>query len=130
MDIKMEQESNNSFILSLLGGIIIIAQGVVEVVSSPFLMEWIKRYRITRGISLGGQWGMMLLMTHGIMLAVLGILVIIGALLIRKGEKNYLVGSIVIIVASAASLSLGGGFFIGFALALIGGIIALSYRKN
>lgn len=126
----MEQESDNSFLLSMLGGIIITAQGVVEVVSSPFLMEWLKRYLITRGISLIGQWGTMLLITHGIMLIILGILVIIGVLLIRKGEKNYLVGGIVIIVASAASLSLGGGFFIGFALAMIGGILVLSYRKN
>ena len=126
----MEQETDNSFILPLLGGIIMIVQGVLEVGSSPFLMEWIKRYLITRGISLGSQWGMMLLITHGIMLTVLGILVIIGVLLIRKGEKNYLVGGIVIIVASAASLSLGGGFFIGFALAMIGGILVLSYRKN
>ena len=133
-----------AFILTLLGGIFIVVQGVFSAIFSYLFGWW--------GF---GRWGMMPMMWNeymeeemyehmgpgfseqtfgmwyglpswffivlGIITAVLGIVVIFGATIIRKGKNNS--GGIIALVIGAISLFFGtwlGGLF-----ALIGGFLDL-----
>ena len=53
----------------------------------------------------------------------IGILIIMGAVMIRK--RNYSTGGVIAVVGAVVSMFLGGGFVIGFIISLIGGILAL-----
>jgi len=58
---------------------------------------------------------------------ILAILVIIGSYLVYMPGKET-IGSIIVIFFSIVSIVIGGGFFIGLILGIIGGILGL-YKK-
>jgi hypothetical protein len=65
----------------------------------------------------------------GILGVVFGILVIVGAVMINSGEPSRVrTGGILALIFSIISLLAGGGFFIGFILGLVGGILALTWK--
>ena len=108
------------FILTLVGGIIIIVQGgtmagLGSFIISPFMYIGI-------GASLSG-FGVLAMLGLGAITLVLGILIIMGAVMIRK--RNYSTGGVIAVVGAVVSMFLGGGFVIGFIISLIGGILAL-----
>ncbi len=57
---------------------------------------------------------------------VCGVLVLLGATMLRKGPVNRKIWGIVIIMFSISSVITGGGFIIGFILGIIGGALAFS----
>ncbi len=59
---------------------------------------------------------------------VCGVLVLLGATMLRKGPANRKIWGIVIIVFSISSVITGGGFIIGFILGIIGGALAFSRK--
>ncbi|HEV2118793.1 MAG TPA: DUF6114 domain-containing protein [Candidatus Bathyarchaeia archaeon] len=101
-----------AFILSLVGGLIILVTGVL--VGVIFLVV---------GTYLGGPpflsvfWGLL-----GILI---GIPVIIGAVMMYVNPKNHVAWGVAVIVFSLASYITAslGGFLIGLLLGLIGGIL-------
>ncbi|MEM2085793.1 MAG: DUF6114 domain-containing protein [Archaeoglobaceae archaeon] len=122
----MSEKPTAAFILSLIGGILILLSGLVFAVFYGILgtaMSFVPGI----GAPIGG-----LLIGLGIVGLVFGVLVIVGALMINSGEKGRVTtGSIIVLVFSILSLFVvGGGFIIGFLLGLIGSIIGLAWKPT
>ncbi|MEM4637356.1 MAG: hypothetical protein QXE44_07725, partial [Nitrososphaerota archaeon] len=73
-----------------------------------------------------------LMIAFGVVGLVFGIIVIIGAVMINSGEPSKVrTGSILVLIFSILSLIVsGGGFIIGFILALIGSILGLVWKPS
>jgi len=60
-----------------------------------------------------------------------GALVIVGSFFINSDNiEKVRTGGILVIVFSVLSIVSGGGFFIGFILSLIGGILAITWQPS
>ncbi len=101
---------NAAYILSLIGGIIILLVGLlVAAVGAAFTFM------------IGGLGGL-----FGLLGIVWGIIIIYGAMQLRSNPSQHVTWGIIIIVFSFISwIGAFGGFFFGFILALVGGILAL-----
>ncbi len=112
------KKATSGFIVSLIGGILILINAVAFVGLAEFVE------------SLGGVLPFIVEDIFLILAAVgsiLAILVIIGAILIYMPGKET-IGSILVIIFSIISIVIGGGFLIGLILGIIGGILGL-YKK-
>jgi hypothetical protein len=106
--------SRTAFYLSLLGGGLIILQGIIAMFFSSIYYSFV--------LSLGVGITIFFL---GIMLILLGLVVYGSAYaLTREPQSHVLVGASIIIF-SLLALVLGGGYIIGSVLGIIGGIIAI-----
>lgn len=122
----MSEKPTAAFILSLIGGILILLAGIVF--AAFFGILGVAMFFVPGiGIPLAG-----FLIVLGILGLIFGILVIVGALMINSGEKRRVTtGSIIVLVFSILSLfTVGGGFIIGFILGLIGGILGLAWKPE
>ena len=124
-----------SFILSLIGGLIILIDGIL-----------VSIYYLSGGVFYGGFWdgmmggwhGMMggFGLSHGYMAGfslvglVCGIIVVIGAVMLNIQPADHTSWGIVILVFSTVSFVGMGGFFIGAILGIIGGAFAISWRPR
>ncbi len=59
---------------------------------------------------------------------VCGIIMLIGALMLRVYPKDHLIWGIVILVFSAVSFVGMGGYFVGEVLGIIGAVLAVTYK--
>jgi hypothetical protein len=59
-----------------------------------------------------------------------GVLVLLGAMMLRSRSTNRKVWGVVVMVFSIPSVLSGGGFVIGFILGIIGGALALSAKPK
>ena len=109
---------NAAYILSLIGGIFVLLGGIsVIVLGTIFAM-------FTFGI---GFLGFM----AGIIGMIWGILIIIIAIQLKKDPSNHMTYGILLILFSILSfIGAIGGFFVGFILTLIGGILAIIYNPS
>lgn len=98
-----------AFVLSLIGGILILLNGLL--ISS-----------VGSIIAIHHRAGIALVVIG----LVFGVMVLIGATMMRDPQKVK-VGSILVLVFSILSLPIGGGFLIGSLLAIIGGILGLTW---
>ena len=101
-----------AFVLSLVGGMIVLVTGVL--VGVIFLVV---------GTYLGGP--LFLSVFWGLLGILIGIPVILGAIMLYVNPKNHTAWGVVVIVFSLASYVTAslGGFVIGLLLGLIGGIL-------
>lgn len=117
------EKPTKAFLLSLIAGIFIIINTALLGVATRWFPEIIPTipglendttvlYRLT-AIGL-----------------LLGILVLLGALLLRIKPANKKAWGILIIVFSIPSVITGGGFIIGFILGIIGGALTLTQKKK
>lgn len=121
----MGEKPTAAFALSLVGGILILINGIIMFVGAGILAG-IAAVVPGVGPAIGG-----LIMAYAALGLVMGILVIVGAVMINSGAINKVrVGSILVIVFSVISLLSGGGFIIGFVLALVGGILGLVWKPT
>jgi hypothetical protein len=123
--IMAEEKPTAAFVLSLIGGIFILLHAIavlifVGVIGSAFSV-----------VPIFGMIGG-LLMIFGIVGLIFAILVIIGAVMINSGDPQRVrTGGILVLIFSILSLfTAGGGFFIGFILGLVGGILALVWKPS
>ena len=108
------------YIVSVASGILIILQGIVRILFG--------RWTIFLGIGelaknrLSGPSFTIL----GIVTVVLGIVILIGAFLIRVGRARE--GAITVFAFAILSVFTGGGYLAGLLLGVIGGALVLSKR--
>jgi len=103
-----------AFVLSLIGGILILLGGI---------------FRASVSIFFGWLRGLIVIL--GFLGLIFGTIVIIGAIMIHSGEKDKVrTGSILVLIFSILSLFVGGrgGFIIGFILGLVGSILGLTWK--
>lgn len=124
----MSERPTAAFVLSLISGILVLLTGILMLVAADLIS------------SLGGGHmpGMpyppeligSLITVIGVVGLIFGILILVGATMIYSGEPSKVrIGSILVLIFSILSLlTVGGGFFIGFILGLIGGILGLIWK--
>jgi len=120
----MGDNTTAAFILALIGGILILINGILAAVVASIFGSMIAAAAGSAGASiLGGS-----LIGIGIGAIIIGLLVIVGSVKVRTPAKQKNWG-IIILVLSLISFVFGGGFLIGLILGVIGGILALTNKK-
>jgi len=113
----MAEKPTAAFILSLIGAIFILLQGILIAAAGG------------AAASLFGEFIGGLVTVVGVVAIIFGILVLIGAVMINSGVPGKVkTGGILTLIFSILSIFTGGGFFIGFILGLVGGILALVWK--
>mgnify|MGYP000241631132 CR=1 FL=1 len=115
------------FIVSLIAGILILINAILMAVAlyyvaiiPPGVLETMSHHFIAvRAFGLVAA-----LAALGL---VCGVLVIIGAVLIYRPGKEV-VGGILVLVFSILSIFIGGGFFIGLILGIVGGALGIAKK--
>ncbi|MDH5439349.1 MAG: DUF6114 domain-containing protein [Candidatus Bathyarchaeota archaeon] len=117
------EKPTKAFTLSLIAGILIVSNTLLLGIATTWFPEIIPTipgtvndtavlYRLT---ALG---------------LIFGVLVLLGAILLRIKPADKKAWCIVIVVFSIPSVITGGGFIIGFILGIIGGALALSRKSQ
>ncbi len=122
---------NTAFVLSLIGGTIIIVGSIIAVFLSAFGLPYGSYYGMGPGM-MGGYWfgyGSTWMWGLALVSLICGVLVLFGAIMLNARPQENLTWGILILVFSIASFIGMGGYFIGAILGLAGGAIALSYRR-
>jgi hypothetical protein len=120
----LTEKPTKAFNLALTAGILIITNAV--------LLGVVARWFIGIMPTLPGSSGndptfLIELATLGL---IFGVLVLLGALMLRIKPFNKKVWGTMIIVFSVLSVIMGGGFIVGFILGIIGGAKALSLKQK
>jgi Family of unknown function (DUF6114)/zinc-ribbon domain len=106
-------------VLSIIGGIFILIGGLFGV--------WVGA--VVSALTFGFAGGTVVLL--GAVGVVIGILTVVFAVLLGMHPANHTMYGVLIIVFSIISwITAFGGFFIGFLLALIGGILAVTFKAT
>ncbi|MCS7125343.1 MAG: hypothetical protein NZ929_00290 [Aigarchaeota archaeon] len=113
-----------AFALSLIGGIFIIIGSLVTALVTVLFGGVLMLIPFVGGLGA-------LIIVFGIIGLVFGIITLIGATMINSGDPSKVrTGSILVLIFSILSLLTGGGFIIGFILALIGSILGLTWKPS
>ena len=121
------------FILSLIGGILIFVSSAISTVwfafgSSPF--------------GYGDFWGMMggfhsmigfnneYLLSFSVLGLVCGVIVVIGSFLLNLRPLEHATWGVIVLIFSAVSFVSMGGWFLGAALGVAGGVLAIAWRSR
>jgi hypothetical protein len=126
------QKPETAFILSLIGGALMLLGGLAM---SSF---WFSNGGSFFGGMMGGFNGRMggfgnllgLMEGYSLVGLVAGIVVLVGALMLNSRPTEHSTWGTIIVVFSVISLVGMGGFFIGAALGIAGGALALSWRPT
>ncbi len=125
-----------SFILSLIGGAIVLVVGVVGLVwfgaGGPnwtglggWMSGMMSGYHNFMG---GGEFGLFSVIS--VLGLISGIIIIVGAVMLRARPEDHLIWGTLILIFALVSLADMGGYFIGALLGIIGGAFAISYRPR
>lgn len=118
----LESYPRTAYLLSLIGGILILVFSVIYALAILVVAS----INATVGFGLG--------VGHAIALAVVailfGLIVLYFALKLKSSPQNAKTYGILILVFSVISFIGGGGFYIGASLALVGGILAIVWRPS
>lgn len=106
------------FAFSLVGALIILAQGVVRIFRGEAI-AFLSSDELRRRVLAGLAWQVV-----GLFAVIFAILILIGAYFMYSPGKETL-GGIFVLVFAALSIVTGGGWLIGFILAITGGILGL-----
>lgn len=117
-----EDKPTAAFVLSLLAGIFMLIDSILIITVASMLSLPVIPVSVHA----------FLIIILGIVGVIISIFVIIGAIFINSGEEGKVrTGGILVLIFSIISLFVaGGGFFIGFILGLIGGILALVWKSS
>jgi len=110
-----EDKPTAAFVLSLIAGIFILLNGLV--------VAW-----------LGSLFAILGMEEIGIALIavgmVFGVVVLLGAIMLYAQPKQHVVWGVIVLVLSLGSIIIGGGFFIGLILGLVGGILGIIWKPT
>jgi hypothetical protein len=125
-----------AFILSLIGGILILLAGIVCCLW--FGVDGLSVGGMMGGLGgmMGGYYGMMgslgvpfsFMSGFSLIGLISGILVIIGAIMLNVRPTEHTSWGVVILVFSIISFLGTGGFLIGAVLGIVGGVLALNWK--
>jgi len=116
---RSPEKPTGATVLSIIGGVFILLGGLAELAVGSYVSS------LSFGIAGGG------LLLFGALGVILGMLVLIFGILLSTQPENHSTYGVLILVFAVISLtSFGGGFFIGFLLALIGGILAITWKPT
>ncbi len=118
------EKTPKAFSFSVIAAILILSNAV----SLGVVARWFIKFLPTLPGSSSNDHGVIYCLSAvGIMFSVL---VLLGALTLRRAPINRKFWGIIIVVFSILSVITGGGFIIGFILGVIGGATALSQKPE
>jgi hypothetical protein len=128
------QKPTVAFILSLVGGLLIIVGSLVSLVLFAF-----------GGEPFGDFWGMMggwhwmmggygfsygYLMGFSVLGLAFGVVVVVGAFMLNLRPFEHVTWGIIVLVFSAVSFVSMGGWFVGAVLGIAGGALGIAWRSR
>ena len=116
--------STKGFKLSLIAGILILSNTTLLGAATTWFL-WI--IPILPGSSANDPTMLYRLTAIGL---ICGVLVLVGALMLRSNPSHKKMWGIFIVIFSIPSVLTGGGFIIGFILGIIGGVQAFSRKPQ
>ena len=122
--------TTTAFVLSLIGGIIIVLSSILTIFWSTNGGPW---YGGMMGSWMGGfGYGYNYGLTFAFSVAALisGIIVMVGAVMLNARPAEHMAWGAIVLIFSVVSFLGMGGFFIGAILGIAGGAIALSFRAQ
>jgi len=122
--------TTTAFVLSLIGGIIIVLNSILTIFWSTNGGPW---YGGMMGSWMGGfGYGYNYGLTFAFSVAALisGIIVMVGAVMLNARPAEHMAWGAIVLIFSVVSFLGMGGFFIGAILGIAGGAIALSFRAQ
>jgi CDP-diglyceride synthetase len=133
---ESNQRPVTSYVLSVIGGVIILLTGLVGLVwfgaGGPnwggfggWMSGMMSGYH---GFMGGGEYGFFSVIS--ILGLFSGVAMIIGAVMLWVRPQDHLVWGILILVFAVVSFADMGGYFIGAILGIIGGAFAISYHPR
>jgi hypothetical protein len=126
-----EQKPYAAFILTLVGGTLIFTNGLVFILASRVVSRMLEYVINTRGLSLGIVLAAnQMLLSFSVVELVLGAFIIFASLMIYYKPTSSAGWGAVVLVLSILSMFVGGGFFIGLILGVIGGSLAIAWRPR
>src|SRR3989337_3150370 len=116
-----------AFILSLIGGMIIVLGSVVSLFWSFYGWPY---YGGMMGpwMMWGFGYGYGFMQVFSIAALISGIIVLVGAIMLNARPTEHTAWGTIVLIFSLVSFLGMGGFFIGAILGIAGGAIALSYK--
>lgn len=120
---NVQPQVKTGFLLSIVAGGLITAQGTLHIIRSQWGLELglgeLRRHTL-RGVDFK---------VLGLLTLVLGVMVLFGAFLMHRAGRER-EGSITVIVFSILTISAGGGYLAGLILGVVGGAITLSHYQS
>lgn len=110
---------STAYILSLIGGALIALYGVLETIFAAI-------YSSTLESIVPGATG--IVVAYGLIGLILGVIIIVFSMRMKSDPSSAKTSGILVLVFSLIGLIGGGGFFIGTILALVGGIMAITWK--
>jgi Family of unknown function (DUF6114) len=119
-----------AFVLSLIGGTVIVAGSLIAAFLSAFGTPYGTYYGMGPGMMAGFGFNSAWYIPFSLAALVFGIIVLIGAMMLNARPADHITWGIVVLVFSVASFIGMGGYMIGAILGIAGGAVALSYRTQ
>jgi hypothetical protein len=113
-----EDRPLGAFALSLAGGVFVVLEGFVFSLASSIAGN------------LGAVAASDLLSGLGVLAILLGLLIVLFAGLLYQYPEHHAVYGVVVVVLSLASLLVGGGFYLGTILGVVGGGWAMVFEYS
>ncbi len=115
-----------AFILSLVGGLLILLSGIV------FLMIGAAFMGSMMGALVPGFTGLVssVIAGLGVWGLICGVIILLGAYMIYTRPDTHGMWGIIILVFSLLSFIEGGGYIIGAILGIVGGILAITWKPE
>jgi len=117
-----------AFILSLLAGILILANGILAGLAVSFVAS-------VGGASLSSaemfglaKSALTMLQVLTVIVSFFGVIILLGALTLYYNPAHRKGWGIAIIILSLLSILVGGGFLVGLILGVIGGALAIAWK--
>lgn len=121
---------NLAFILSLVGGLVIVLLSFVSVFllisGSPYATLYGIELGLIHVLGLGQGW----LIVFSITALACGTIVVAGAIMLNAHPAKHFAWGITVLVFSIASFIGGGGLFIGALLGMLGGFLSITTSKT
>lgn len=121
-----KETPNVAFILSVIGGILVFIGGLVEIALGAFLSSLFSNLNVRPIVLLFQIWKIL-----GFVGMVWGALIMVGAVMLLIKPDQHTIWGVFVVVFSILSWFGGfAGFIIGFILALVGGILGITWKPS
>jgi hypothetical protein len=121
-----------AFALSLIAGVLILINAAMFGIIRSFMINVIPRWVPSGAPHMQAIWGLSIasrfLYTFMIVGVIFGVIIIASAIMLYQSPGQKDLWGVVILVFSILSITIGGGFMIGFILGIVGGALAVSWK--
>jgi len=112
-----EERPTAAMVLAIVGGVFVVLGGVTEI--------WFGAFVAALPIGPGGG----IFLAFGLLGVAIGVLIVVVGVLLQLQPQNHTIWGILLLVFAIVSLSsFFGGYFLGFVLTLVGGILAITWK--